>query len=312
MLRRLLLALLVLQAALVLALAGALWRLAGWAPAAALLASLAALLLVRMLITANHFCLGWRHGSATPPEWRLSLAQSLRMYARECWATLTHSSWTMARARAHQRLHPGSPTLPVLLLHGYGCNSGYWARLERRLNGLGISYATLDMEPITGGIDEFVPAVRARLAALCQACGTDSAVIVAHSMGGLVARALLRAHGGAHVARVVTVGTPHHGTRLAGAGPGRNALQMRRASAWLAALHEQEGQGTRALITSIYSHHDNIVTPQSSAHLAGATNIAFGAVGHVALGDDERILDTIIDVIEHSADGGPAGARAPG
>ena len=57
--------------------------------------------------------------------------------------------------------------LPVLLLHGYGCNSGYWTQLTPLLDAAGISHATLDLEPITADIDDYVPLVRARGCSSC-------------------------------------------------------------------------------------------------------------------------------------------------
>jgi len=44
----------------------------------------------------------------------------------------------------------------------------------------------------------------------------------------------------------------------------------------------------------MYSHHDNIVAPQTSAHLPGARNLAFGGIGHVALASDARILRQLL------------------
>ena len=137
--------------------------------------------------------------------------------------------------------------------------------------------------------------------ALCAAAGAPKVVIVAHSMGGLVARAWLRKHGAARVARVITLGTPHHGTCLASFGVGRNAQQMRRAgcpdgseSDWLRTLAAGESAATRALLTSIYTHHDNIISPQTSSFLAGAHNIAMGGVGHVAMGRNRRVLAQVM------------------
>ena len=60
------------------------------------------------------------------------------------------------------------------------------------------------------------------------------------------------------------------------------------------ALAASESPATRALVTSIYSHHDNIVAPQTSSELAGARNLAFGGVGHVALGANRRILQAVM------------------
>ncbi|NHZ95317.1 triacylglycerol lipase [Massilia sp. CCM 8734] len=270
----------------------------------ALACGLACVLLARMLLTANNFRATARFSSATPAPFRIGAGAMLRLFAEEFIATLTHSSWFMAHALAHQRIHAGSTAPPLLLLHGYGCNSGYWAHLVRELDAARISHATLDLEPMLAGIDDFVPAVRRAVEALCAASGAPCVVIVGHSMGGLVARAYLRAHGSAHVAHVFTIGTPHHGTSLASKGPGLNAVQMQYdeggdapAGAWLRQLAASESAHTRALITSIFTHHDNIVAPQTSSVLEGAHNIAFGGVGHVALGRNRRVLARLMQEI---------------
>jgi triacylglycerol esterase/lipase EstA (alpha/beta hydrolase family) len=200
----------------------------------------------------------------------------------------------MARARAGTRIYPDSPHPPVLLLHGYGCNSGYWAHLTPLLDAARISHATVDLEPVVAAIDDYVPAVERAVDALCAATGAPQVTIVAHSMGGLVARAWMRAHGHARVARLVTLGTPHHGTALARLGLGENAVQMRQGARWLRLLADSEDAATRALVTSIYTHHDNIVSPQTSSVLPGARNIEFGGIGHVALGANPRVLAEVM------------------
>jgi triacylglycerol esterase/lipase EstA (alpha/beta hydrolase family) len=116
-------------------------------------------------------------------------------------------------------------------------------------------------------------------------------------MGGLAARAWMRACPGTRVARLVTLGTPHHGTVLANLGLGANAVQMRRDSPWLQALEAAETGDQRARIVSIYTHHDNIVAPQDSSELAGARNVAFGGVGHVALGSNPGVLAEVLRVL---------------
>ncbi len=272
-----------------------LWHVSWWQ---ALALGAGAVLLLRSLITCQNFALSWHFRSPTPRAFALSAPQLLATMAEEFHATMWHSSWSMVHARAGQQLFAGTSTRPVLLLHGYGCNSGYWNALVRRLDQLQISHATLDLEPVMAGIDDYVPQLHAALQALCRDSGADAAVIVAHSMGGLAARAYLRVHGNALVARVITLGTPHHGTCLANFGVGLNAMQMQRnggqPSAWLTALARGESAQQRALITSLYSHHDNIVAPQTSCHLEGARNLAFGGVGHVALGRNRRILTALL------------------
>ncbi|MCC6072872.1 esterase/lipase family protein [Massilia sp. GCM10020059] len=299
--RLLLQLLLFVQAAAAGAIAYALARYAGADPMLALAGGLATVVLVRALISVNNFLMSSRAASPTPDEFRLGRAARLRLFGEEFRASMLQSSWLMPRARPSQRIFPGSTVPPVLLLHGYGCNSGYWKHLLPLLDAARISHACPDLEPLGGDIDGYVPAVARAVDALCAASGAPRVTILGHSMGGLVARAYVRKHGAARVARIITLGTPHHGTSLANLGLGANARQMRRArrgdtpeSDWLRALAGGEDMATRALVTSIYSHHDNIVAPQTSSHLAGARNIAFGGVGHVALGSNPHILSCIM------------------
>lgn len=289
----------------------------GWL---ALLDGLAALVAVRLLISLHNFHQSWRYRSATPQRFRLGPLGMLRLFFGEFAATMAYSSWIMPLARADRRIHPGSTLAPVLLLHGWGCNSGYWVRLVPRLDAAGISHARLDLEPMLGDIDDYVPMVDAAIDDLCQATGARQVVIVAHSMGGLVARATLRDKGSARIARIIMLGTPHHGTELARFGPGRNARQMRFAGAasagsWLAALAATETPAKRALMTSIFTHHDNIVAPQTSSYLPGARNLEFGGIGHVALGRSRPVLDCVMAELATvplpgpggESEGGPAG-----
>ncbi|MGZ8356646.1 MAG: lipase family alpha/beta hydrolase [Telluria sp.] len=268
---------------------------------AALALGVAAVLLVRAFISANNFRMSQRAASPVPPAFRLGPRGWLHLFWGEFRASMLHSSWFMARACPEQRIYPAPGGTPVLLLHGYGCNSGYWVHLVALLDAARISHASLDLEPLGAPIDAYVPAVARAVESLCQAAGARQVVIVAHSMGGLVARAYLRAHGSERVARIVTLGSPHHGTCLARLALGSNAVQMRRAgcgeapeSAWLRTLAAGETAAGRALVTSIHSWHDNIVAPQASSVLPGARNIGFGGVGHVALGSDRRILAAVM------------------
>ncbi|NYE61020.1 triacylglycerol esterase/lipase EstA (alpha/beta hydrolase family) [Duganella sp. 1224] len=308
MIKRLLILLLVLQAACMGLLATGLyyWWRPAWearlsAPATALFylaGGLLAVLLVRLLISANNFYLSWRAGSATPPGHALNLLSAANLFWHEFHASMLTSSYYMLRPIGLQ-LQPRDQQqgLPVLLIHGYACNSGYWIPMSKLLKQARISHYGIDLEPPGASIDDFVPQVRAAVERLQRETGSAQVIILAHSMGGLVARAYLRRHPDAPIARVVTLGTPHHGTALASFGPGSNAAQMRRASAWLDALAASEANTQRKLFSSIYSVHDNIIAPQDSSALPGARNLVFGAIGHVALGRHPRILRCVLQEI---------------
>lgn len=267
----------------------------------AAIAAFGAVVLVRLAINLNNFVLAARAEAHAPHDARLGPLGWLRLLAAEFGASMLASHWTMVLARPG-RIHPASRAggvPPVLLLHGYGASGGYWARLGPLLDAAGISHASVDLAPVAASIDDYVPAVEAAVAGLCAATGAPRVAIVAHSMGGLVARAWMRTHGTGRLARLVTLGTPHHGTALARFGLGINARQMRCsspecASDWLQTLAAGETPEQRALVTSIYSHHDNIVSPQTSSVLPGAHSIAFAGVGHVALGSNPRVLAALM------------------
>lgn len=269
-------------------------------PGFALLLALLAVVLVRMTITANNFRLARRFGSTVPAESRLAPPARLRLFLGEFRATMLTSSWYMLRYRPAPFLAGttsiSDTPLPVLLVHGYGCNGGYWAPLRALLRREGIRHDAVDLEPFTASIDDFIEPVEQGVRRLLAATGAPQVVIVGHSMGGLVARAWLRRHGPDNVARIVTIGTPHHGTALAGFGIGENALQMRRDSAWLAQLNGDDS-AFRPVLTSIWSWHDNIIAPQDSCRLPGAKNITFAGIGHVALGSDPRALACVLEEI---------------
>jgi triacylglycerol lipase len=275
---------------------------------AALAAGIGAVLLLRLLITANNFSIAWRYRSKAPSPSRLEWRQAWRLFAGEFIATMSSSSWTMPFHRFNKRPADNPAGLPVLLIHGYGCNSGYWHPLSKVLTREHITHHAVDLEPVLASIDDYVPIVDKAVTTLCDESGHDKIIIVAHSMGGLVARAYLRDHGSAHVAKVITLGAPHRGTGLANFGVGLNSEQMRwigsasdgAPSDWLHQLEKTENDAIRALFVSLYSRHDNIVSPQISSSMNGATNIEFQGIGHVALGSHPAVLAQVIENI-HAA-----------
>jgi triacylglycerol esterase/lipase EstA (alpha/beta hydrolase family) len=270
--------------------------------------AIAIVLLVRMVITANNFGLSWIYRSETPLDHRLGRLAAVRLFLLEYWASMVTSSWTMGFCTFRDR--PGTAdTAPVLLVHGYGCNSGYWHFMSLALTRAGIGHYGIDLEPMLASIEQFVPALHARIEEICRHTGQDQIVIVAHSMGGLVARAYLRDHSAHRVRRVITLGTPHRGTGLARFGAGVNVREMLwtgsaengRCSDWLQGLARHEDLALRPLFVSIFSHQDNIVSPQLSSQLSGARNIEFNGIGHVALGLDPRVQQEVMNAIMSAA-----------
>jgi len=182
----------------------------------------------------------------------------------------------------------------VLLLHGFVCNRGLWNPWMRRLRTVGTPYVAINLEPVFGSIDRYVPAIDAAVRRLEEAT-LMTPVVVAHSMGGLAIRAWLRQQGAnLRLHSIVTIGTPHTGTCLARFAMGENARQMREGSHWLHDLGAGESLSTRAMFTCYFGHCDNIVFPAHNATLQGATNHHVPGVAHVHLAFHAPILEDVL------------------
>lgn len=270
----------------------------------ALAASAAILMLVRASIVFNNFFLSGALRQPCADGRRLGLLTMALMMLREFWFSMLCWFRLFPFARPYDRHFEGDLRPPVLLLHGYGANSGFWERLHRRLSADRIGHGAVDLEPVLGSIDSYADHIEEAVHRLLEANHASSVIVVCHSMGGLAARAWLRRYGPQRVARVITLGTPHAGSLLAGYGIGINARQMLPSSAWnsgerhwLSALSTSEDSSVRSLLVSLWSRHDNIVMPQNSAELGHAKNIVVEGVGHVALGFDARVLDQVMQEI---------------
>jgi triacylglycerol lipase len=170
----------------------------------------------------------------------------------------------------------------VLLLHGYFCNRGLWRTQMQRLRAMGTPHMAITLEPAFGSISSYAPAVRSAVERLHAATGM-APVVVGHSMGGLAARAYVAAYGSDRISRIITVGTPHHGTFQAMAGLGENTQEMRLNSAWQASNAAQLSEAARSKFICFYSNGDNIVSPFKSATLEGADNRFVESSGHLHL-----------------------------
>jgi len=184
----------------------------------------------------------------------------------------------------------------VVLVHGFVCNRGLWTPWLRELHRRGVPYATVNLEPVFGSIDDYAPLIEDAVARATAATGQPP-LLVGHSMGGLAIRAWLRASGAGTAQRVhhiVTLGTPHHGTWLARFSHLTNGQQMRVDGPWLRQLQADEAASSYPAFTCWYSNTDNIVFPASTATLPGADNRHIAGVPHVAMAFHPKVMaDTL-------------------
>ena len=200
----------------------------------------------------------------------------------------------------------GDKPLPVLLVHGYICNHRVWDDITPALRQAGHPVLALDLEPLFTPIDDYAGLVEQAVINLLATTGATQVTLVGHSMGGLVIRAWMRAHGTRRVARVITLGTPHQGTRIAKASMTPNGAQMEWHSPWLQALEHSETRATRSLIRIALTHQDNIVYPQREQVLAGASITEFDGVGHLELCLDTTVIGWLVQQLKAGTADEPA------
>ncbi|HEX2542318.1 MAG TPA: alpha/beta fold hydrolase [Caldimonas sp.] len=185
----------------------------------------------------------------------------------------------------------------VLLVHGFACNRGLWNPWMRRLRAAGIPFAAVNLEPVFGSIDRYTDIVEKGVRLLEVATG-QAPIIVAHSMGGLAVRAWIAQGHGSRFHRVVTVATPHQGTRMARHGFTRNTREMQIGSEWLKSLTRRENPSTFSRFTCFWSHCDNIVFPTANGTLPGADNRHLAATPHVQMAYHPAVLDAVLGLLE--------------
>ena len=203
---------------------------------------------------------------------------------------------------AYQAIKEGDGTAgarrnPVVLLHGFAMNRTQWLYMARRLRRLGhgpiygLNYFSFTRVGAAGKrLDRFIDEV------LAQEHGREGPLavdIVAHSMGGLVARFYIERMGGADkVQRLVTIGTPHRGTRFGRFGLGLpGARDLVGGSPLLADLGPVR---PGAAYTSIWSRADAVIQPPESSSIAPAgSDEVFDDLGHLSLVLSPRVVDVI-------------------
>jgi triacylglycerol lipase len=193
----------------------------------------------------------------------------------------------------------------VVFIHGLICNRGIWNPWLARLTRLDRAFVAVDLEPVFGDIDRYAETIERAVRRVEYVTGL-APIIVAHSMGGIAARAWLRTREGRassdgheHAARVITIATPHGGTWLAGLARSANAKQMRTGSAWMRELSRTETRDQAAMFTCWWSDCDQIVFPAPTAVLAGSEAHQIRGVPHVALSQREEIWAEIRRRIEN-------------
>jgi pimeloyl-ACP methyl ester carboxylesterase len=212
----------------------------------------------------------------------------------------------------------GTPQLPtegrppVVLLHGFIDNRSVFVLLRRSLAQHGRNRVeSLNYSPLTCDIRTAADLLGRHIEQICERTGSGQVDIVGHSLGGLIARYYVQRLGGdSRVRTLVTLGTPHSGTRVA---PLANAhpivRQMRPGSDLLREL-ALPAPGCRTHFVSFWSDLDHLMDPLETACIDHpdllAQNVRVTGIGHLAL----PVHPAVATGIRQALDAEPGRSRA--
>lgn len=184
--------------------------------------------------------------------------------------------------------------IKVVLVHGFLDTGWVFRRMKARLERRGAVCLVPRLRPNDGRGGLAPLASRLKLD-IDEAFGATAPIrVVAFSMGGLIARHYLQLLGGAaRCDQLLTISSPHQGTRSAWLYPGKGARDMRPGSAFLACLRATEASLRDVELISYRTPLDLMILPSTSSIWAPALNLEFPVLLHPLMLSDEDVLGDV-------------------
>jgi pimeloyl-ACP methyl ester carboxylesterase len=221
----------------------------------------------------------------------------------------------------------GVPHAPVLLLHGLLDNRAVFTPLRHSLLADGFQHLyAVNYSPLTADVRQAAESFGEQVLRARRRYGGERVAVVGHSLGGLIARYYVQVLGGSeHVHTLVTLGTPHAGTRSAMLlRPLPVARQLLPDSEVFTALRAPAPGCGDTRFLSFWGDRDPLIVPGDSARLdhpdLRAENIRVPGAGHLTLTLDPvvhhairlRLAAAVAAAAKDPATGDPAAGGTAG
>lgn len=199
---------------------------------------------------------------------------------------------------------------PVLLVPGYGGSQESLAPLATALRAGGRDVIVVSLpDGALGDLDGQTQALGAAVDEALSRTRAPSVDLVGYSAGGVVARLWVTEDGGRDVTRrLVTLGSPHHGTEIAALGTLVSGTcptacqQLAPGSAVLTRL-DSEPLPPGVVLLSLWSTSDDVVLPPDSSVIAGVPSPSLQsicpgrAVRHGGLPGDRLVQGIVAEAL---------------
>jgi triacylglycerol esterase/lipase EstA (alpha/beta hydrolase family) len=201
---------------------------------------------------------------------------------------------------------PGRPSSashvdPILFVHGYTSNAATWNTTIARFQADGWEANRLFAYTFssTQSNATIAQAVAQRVNEIKAATGAAKVDIITHSMGGLSSRYYLKNLGGAaNVDDWVSLAGPNHGTTWAyGCFFFSPCNQMIPGSSFLNQLNSGDETPGAVNYGTFWSSCDELINPDTSTILSGATNTNVGCLSHSGVKDSAAVYAQFRDFV---------------
>ena len=171
---------------------------------------------------------------------------------------------------------------PILFVHGWNSSGSVWNTMISRFQADGFtnlnnwSYNTAQSNKTTAS------QIATKVSQIRTATGAAKVDIITHSMGGLSSRWYVKFLGGTNsVDEWVSLGGPNHGTNLASLCFWQTScIEMRAGSSFLSQLNSGDETPGAVRYGTWWSPCDEVINPDSSILLSGATNTQTACILH--------------------------------
>ncbi|MET7510151.1 alpha/beta fold hydrolase [Streptomyces albidoflavus] len=216
---------------------------------------------------------------------------------------------------------PLAPLPPVVLLHGFADNRSVFVLLRRALlrdadgTARRRTVVSLNYSPLTCDIRAAAELLGRHVEEVRRRTGADRVDVVGHSLGGLIARYHVQRLGGDAVVRtLVTLGTPHSGTRVARPADVHPIVRQMRPGSPVIEELGRPAPGCRTRFVAVRSDLDQIMVPTSTARLdhpdLRVENVLVTGIGHLALPVHPTVTSLVREALSGPAAGQGSNTRA--
>jgi triacylglycerol lipase len=186
---------------------------------------------------------------------------------------------------------------PIVFVHGWNSSGSTWNTMASRFASAGYPASHLNKWSYTTSQSNVTTAQQLanEVQRVRTATGAARVDVVTHSMGGLSSRYYLKNLGGqAFVDEWVSIAGPNHGTNLASLCWQTSCQQMRTGSSFLEALNSgDETPGDTVRYGTWWSPCDEVINPDTSTILSGATNTQTACLSHSGIKDSATTYNQV-------------------